>query len=238
MKHEGVVTTHSSAVRRRARPPVRNPESVRRALLLLLLAVSACGRSEPIPPVRSLDSTKTTEDGGVYCRSACPGLPPGLKTPLINVQGGAILHWPACEGCLRLTVDRRLTNFSSVKFEGNAWDVTLAGGLCLEEAVFDDDLPENARQRIHLRIDTRGNSVTHRFEVDTGIIRNAEITVSGSISAKEMSFLIGRALGLDKSEDQLNSIMSFPNSQRTSPGEHDQTSLRALYGPPSLWCTN
>lgn len=211
---------------------------MRRAALLAVWCLTACGRSEPIPPVRPLDSTMTTEDGGVYCRSACPGLPPGLKTPLLRVQGGVILHWPACEGCLRLTVDRRLSDFTSVKFEGNAWDVTLAGGLCLEEAQFDDDLPENARQRIHVKIDPRGNSVTHRFEVDTGIIRNAEITLSGSVSAKEMSFLLGRALGLDKSTDQINSIMSFPNSQRTSPGENDQTSLRALYGPPALWCTN
>lgn len=180
-----------------------------------------------------------TEDGGVYCRSACPGLPPGLKTPLMTVAGGAILHWPACEGCLRLTVDRSLNGLTFVKSIGNDWDISLGGGLCLETAVeTTGPMAENERQRIHIRFDASGTSVTHRFEVDTGIIRNAEITLQGISSPKELSFLIGRAIGLDKSTDQLNSIMSFPNSQRMTPGENDQTSVRALYGPPALWCTN
>lgn len=210
-----------------------------RLLLLVALGLTACGRTDPVPPVRPLDASMRTEDGGVYCRSACPGLPPGLRTPLVTIQGGAILHWPACEGCLRLTVDRALNSLMPVKSAGRDWDILLGGGLCLEDAVETmGPMAENERQRIHVRFDSGGTSVTHRFEVDTGIIRNAEITIEGSTSPKELSFLLGRAIGLDKSTDQLNSIMSFPNSQRTTPGENDQTSVRALYGPPALWCTN
>lgn len=206
-------------------------------VLVVTLVLAGCGRTEAIPPVRPFSASMSIEDGGVYCRSACPGLPPGVLTPLQQVQGGVILHWPACEGCLQLTVDRRFNN-DTVKAEGNFWDITLGGGLCLEAAVPADDMPENARQRIHVKPNPQGTAVVQRFEVDTGIIRNAEISIAGSVNRTELSFLLGRALGLDKSMDQLNSIMSFPNTQRTTPGMNDQASLRALYGPPSLWCTD
>jgi hypothetical protein len=154
----------------------------------------------------------------------------------MNVQGSGFLHWPSCEGCVRLTVDPALRSLGFVKNVGNTWDTVLGGGLCLETAVEEHPMPEDARQRIHVRFVQGSNTVTHRFEVATGVLRNAEITISGGVSGTELTFLMGRALGLDKSPDQINSVMSWPNTQRNAPGDNDQASLRALYGPPEAWC--
>jgi len=122
-----------------------------------------------------------------------------------------------------------------LKIASGAWDISLAGGMCLEfigDAV--DTLPPGARQAIHF---ARGevDAITQDFDPATGALKSVTVTTPFWDNAKA-AFLLGRALGLERSTNAKNSVMSYPNSDRDSPGTDDQTSLRALYGPPQAWC--
>lgn len=117
----------------------------------------------------------------------------------------------------------------------NNWDIALGGGLCLEQKVEElEVLPPDARQRIHFTYGTP-TSVTHEYEPTTGTLKTVQVVSSASYSP-ELAFLLGQALGLGRSENAKNSVMSYPNTERSNPGTDDQTSLRALYGPPQAWC--
>ena len=202
-----------------------------------LLFLCGCGRTEPIEGFSAELTPTVTSDAGVTsaCRRSCPGLPPGLLTPLTTGPRGVVLHWPHCEGCLRVTWRQGLESYP-IKLASTAWDISLAGGLCLEmigDAV--DGLPTDARQTIHFM---RGevDTITQDLDPTTGALKSVTVATPPPLDNARAAFLLGRALGLERSSNAKNSVMSYPNSDRDSPGTDDQTSLRALYGPPQAWC--
>ena len=129
-----------------------------------------------------------------------------------------------------------LVHSGFVAFVVGEWGRALApGGLCLDEDVQPaTGLGVGARQLIHIQSGSR-DQVTFVAESATGTIQNALIEVQDNDRAR-LSFLLGRALGLERSTDRRLSIMSFPETDRTGPGPDDLTSLRVLYGPPEAWC--
>lgn len=207
----------------------------------LLLVLCACGRTEPIEPFGSEITPYVQVDGGLIessvCRQTCPGVPPGAKTPLAMGSGGTVLHWPHCEGCLRVSFDETEQKLFNTWLPSlvNQWDIAFAGGLCLVSDLDPSETPgPEVRQRIHFSYGSP-TSVTHEYDLKTGALRSARVVTDFSLR-DSASFLLGRAIGLERSTNVKNSVMSYPDSERTSPGTDDQDSLRALYGPPQAWC--
>jgi hypothetical protein len=195
--------------------------------LALGLALACCGRTEPVRGLYT--GVSTPGDGGTTCASTCRA-PPSVadSTPFATVASGAPLHWPVCEGCVRVTLDPVLsTSLGTTRFVVNAWDITLAGGLCLSPVEFAAADPTELH-RIHIVPGQERTLVTD----EGGTLLRAVVGMGSS--TVEQTTLFGTALGLGTSADLRNSVMSATTTRNT-PGPFDQNALRALYGLPP-WC--
>lgn len=207
--------------------PEKASKTARMWPLALSLALACCGRTEPVRGLYA--GVPHPGDGGTVCTSTCRSPPPVMDgTPFATAASGAPLHWPTCEGCVRVTLDPELASrLGPARFVVNAWDITLAGGLCLSPVeIAAADATE--LHRIHI---VSGQEHTLLSDEDGTLLR---AVVGVGFTTVEQTTLFGTALGLGTSADPRNSVMSATTT-RSTPGPFDQNALRALYDQPP-WC--
>lgn len=220
---------------------------MRKGLLFSVGLVVACGRSDPFEDAKPVPPRAEAPAPVNACRTTCTTTPKGLETPIESAPTGVPLHWLSCEGCLRVTIDRDLPtqSRSRVSLVVKNWTAALQGqrsqpGLCfvIDERPTTRD-PDEPR-RIHLRALDPGRAMsttqltTTTFHARTGEFISSEVEVAGLDPVRELTYGMGRALGLGSSSDRQRSAMVVTGGLET-PGPADAASLQAMYGPPA-WC--
>lgn len=210
-------------------------------LLGALLTLAGCGRGTPLFSQQQLVSS-VQPDAGPTCRSTCTGDPAGLDTPLSSrLEGMPPLHWLACAGCVRVTLDPSLDErvASRVPSILKAW-AAVTPGLCLalEPGRLASPLtPDQARvdieQQIHVTASSSQVSTVLTYSTATGRLFNALVLIDpdeGDID-RALNARLGSTLGLGSGDPSRSAVHSFPDGLRV-PGPGDAVSLGLLYGTP------